>query len=68
MRAFRLPRPSRRVPLAVAALVLAMPALLPSPFYFRIAALTFIFAILVVLFNLIADLLYGILDPRIRYT
>jgi peptide/nickel transport system permease protein len=33
-----------------------------------VMALTFIFAILVVLFNLIADLLYGILDPRIRYT
>lgn len=29
--------------------------------------LTFIFAILIVLFNLIADVLYGILDPRIRY-
>ena len=32
-----------------------------------IQTLTFIFAILIVLFNLIADLLYGILDPRIRY-
>ena len=29
--------------------------------------MTFIFAVLIVLFNLIADLLYGILDPRIRY-
>ena len=29
--------------------------------------LTFIFAVLIVLFNLIADLIYGILDPRIRY-
>lgn len=29
--------------------------------------LTFIFAILIVVFNLIADVLYGILDPRIRY-
>jgi len=29
--------------------------------------LTFIFAILIVLFNLIADVLYGVLDPRIRY-
>jgi peptide/nickel transport system permease protein len=29
--------------------------------------LTFIFAVLIVLFNLIADILYGILDPRIRY-
>ncbi|PDW00149.1 ABC transporter permease [Candidatus Viridilinea mediisalina] len=32
-----------------------------------IMAITFIFAILVVLFNLVADVLYGILDPRIRY-
>jgi peptide/nickel transport system permease protein len=32
-----------------------------------VMALTFIFAILVVLFNLIADILYGVLDPRIRY-
>jgi peptide/nickel transport system permease protein len=29
--------------------------------------LTFLFAVLIVLFNLIADVLYGILDPRIRY-
>jgi peptide/nickel transport system permease protein len=28
---------------------------------------TFIFAVLVVLFNLVADVLYGVLDPRIRY-
>ena len=27
----------------------------------------FIFAVLVVFFNLIADVLYGLLDPRIRY-
>ena len=26
-----------------------------------------IFALLIVVFNLIADILYGILDPRIRY-
>ena len=32
-----------------------------------VQTLTFIFAVLIVLFNLIADLLYGILDPRIRY-
>lgn len=32
-----------------------------------VQTLTFVFAILVVLFNLIADVLYGILDPRIRY-
>ena len=28
---------------------------------------TFIFAGLIVFFNLVADLLYGMLDPRIRY-
>ena len=27
----------------------------------------FIFAVLVVFFNLIADVLYGVLDPRIRF-
>ncbi len=32
-----------------------------------IQTLTFIFAVLIVLFNLIADVIYGILDPRIRY-
>lgn len=32
-----------------------------------VLTLTFMFAVLVVLFNLIADVLYGILDPRIRY-
>jgi peptide/nickel transport system permease protein len=32
-----------------------------------VQTLTFIFAMLIVLFNLIADILYGILDPRIRY-
>ena len=32
-----------------------------------VQTLTFIFAVLIILFNLIADLLYGILDPRIRY-
>ena len=35
--------------------------------YPLVQTLTFIFAVLIVLFNLIADLLYGILDPRIRY-
>lgn len=35
--------------------------------YPLVQTLTFIFAILIVLFNLIADVLYGILDPRIRY-
>jgi peptide/nickel transport system permease protein len=33
-----------------------------------VMAITFIFAVLVVVFNLIADVLYGILDPRIRYS
>ena len=32
-----------------------------------VQTLTFIFAVLIVAFNLIADILYGILDPRIRY-
>lgn len=32
-----------------------------------VQTLAFIFAVLVVVFNLIADLLYGVLDPRIRY-
>jgi peptide/nickel transport system permease protein len=32
-----------------------------------IMAVTFVFACLVILFNLIADLLYGFLDPRISY-
>ena len=32
-----------------------------------VQTLTFLFAVLIVLFNLIADLAYGILDPRIRY-
>ena len=32
-----------------------------------VQTLTFIFAILIVLFNLIADVVYGMLDPRIRY-
>jgi peptide/nickel transport system permease protein len=29
--------------------------------------LTFVFAVLVVIFNIIADVLYVVLDPRIRY-
>jgi peptide/nickel transport system permease protein len=33
-----------------------------------VAGILLIFAVLVVLFNLIADVLYGVLDPRIRYT
>lgn len=32
-----------------------------------IMAITFIFAVLVVAFNLIADIIYGALDPRIKY-
>lgn len=33
-----------------------------------VMALTFIFAVLTVAFNLIADILYGVLDPRVRYS
>jgi peptide/nickel transport system permease protein len=33
-----------------------------------VMAITFIFAILTVLFNLIADIMYGVLDPRVRYS
>lgn len=32
-----------------------------------VQTITFIFAILIVLFNIVADVLYGVLDPRIRY-
>ena len=32
-----------------------------------VQTLTFIFAVLIIVFNLVADVLYGILDPRIRY-
>lgn len=32
-----------------------------------VLTITFIFAVLIVTFNLIADILYGLLDPRIRY-
>lgn len=32
-----------------------------------VQTLTFIFAVLIILFNLVADILYGVLDPRIRY-
>jgi len=32
-----------------------------------VAAIVFLFAVLVVLFNLIADVMYAVLDPRIRY-
>ena len=31
-----------------------------------VTAMLFIFAVLVVLFNLIADVLYTVLDPRLR--
>ncbi len=33
-----------------------------------VMALTFIFAFLTVLFNLVADIMYGVLDPRVRYS
>jgi peptide/nickel transport system permease protein len=32
-----------------------------------VQTLTFIFAVLIVIFNLIADILYAVLDPRISY-
>ncbi|MEM7799416.1 MAG: ABC transporter permease [Chloroflexota bacterium] len=32
-----------------------------------VQTITFIFAILTVLFNIVADIAYGVLDPRIRY-
>lgn len=32
-----------------------------------VQSLSFLFAVLIVLFNLLADIAYGILDPRIRY-
>lgn len=32
-----------------------------------VMAITFIYAILVTIFNLVADLTYGVLDPRVRY-
>ncbi len=32
-----------------------------------VQTLTFIFAILIVIFNIVADVMYGVLDPRIRY-
>jgi peptide/nickel transport system permease protein len=32
-----------------------------------VQTLTFIFAVLIVVFNLLADVTYGVLDPRIRY-
>jgi peptide/nickel transport system permease protein len=32
-----------------------------------VATVVFIFAVLVVTFNLVADVLYAVLDPRIRY-
>ena len=33
-----------------------------------VQTVTFIFAFLIVIFNLIADVVYGVLDPRIRYS
>jgi peptide/nickel transport system permease protein len=32
-----------------------------------VQTLTFMFAVLIVFFNLVADVTYGVLDPRIRY-
>jgi peptide/nickel transport system permease protein len=33
-----------------------------------VMAITFVYAALVILFNLMADILYSVLDPRISYT
>ena len=33
-----------------------------------VMTITFLFAVLVVIFNLVADVIYGILDPRIKYS
>jgi peptide/nickel transport system permease protein len=33
-----------------------------------VQTLTFIFAVLIVVFNIVADVAYGLLDPRIRYS
>ncbi|MGB1288891.1 MAG: ABC transporter permease, partial [Aggregatilineales bacterium] len=33
-----------------------------------VQALTFIFAVLIVIFNIVADILYALLDPRVRYS
>lgn len=33
-----------------------------------VQTLTFIFAVLIVVFNLVADIMYGVLDPRIRFS
>jgi peptide/nickel transport system permease protein len=33
-----------------------------------VMTITFLFAVLVVIFNLVADIIYGVLDPRIKYS
>jgi peptide/nickel transport system permease protein len=33
-----------------------------------VMAITFVYAMLVVVFNLVADIIYGFLDPRITYS
>ncbi|KYC38938.1 hypothetical protein WA1_33590 [Scytonema hofmannii PCC 7110] len=33
-----------------------------------VMSITFIYAILIVVFNLVADILYALLDPRVQYT
>lgn len=35
---------------------------------YTVQTVTFIFAVLVVLFNIVADVLYGLLDPRVSYS
>jgi peptide/nickel transport system permease protein len=32
-----------------------------------VQTVTFMIAVLIVLFNIVADVLYGVFDPRIRY-
>lgn len=33
-----------------------------------VMAIAFVYAVLVVVFNLVADMLYGVIDPRVRYS
>jgi len=36
--------------------------------YASVLALTFIFALAYILANLVADILYAVIDPRVRYS
>jgi peptide/nickel transport system permease protein len=33
-----------------------------------VMAITFVYAVLVVMLNLVADIIYGVLDPRLTYS